>query len=125
MNKNFKYIGKYERTLSLSEILNNKQTLHINKNRFFRFKKALELNNNSEIDKSFLVDKGHPNGPEIHNVSEKGIIFIINAKTKKLVTILIARPNQIKRLYIACNLKVPHKIIQCSIDNVNNGYNYI
>lgn len=124
MNQNFESIEEYERTLSLSEIL-DKQTLHISKNRIFRFNKALELNDNSEINKSFFVDKRHPNGPEIHNVSEKGIIFIINAKTKKLVTILIARPNQIKRLYMACNLKVPHKIIQYSINNVNKGYNYI
>ena len=48
---------------------------------------------------SFIVDKGHPNGPERHEVTNTGIIVIYNALSNKLVTKLIARPNQIRRYF--------------------------
>lgn len=49
--------------------------------------------------KSKLVDRGHKNGPEIHEVSDTGIITIYNAATHKMVTRLIARPAQIVRYF--------------------------
>ena len=52
-----------------------------------------------KIIKSVVVDRGHKNGPEIHNLSDTGIITIQNQKTKKMITKLIARPGQIKRYY--------------------------
>lgn len=51
------------------------------------------------IIKTVVVDRGHKNGPEIHNISDTGIITIQNERTKKLITKLIARPAQIKRYY--------------------------
>jgi hypothetical protein len=47
--------------------------------------------------KSIIVDKGHENGLEIHTVTSQGIVYIGNATTQKLVTFLIARPEQLKR----------------------------
>lgn len=44
-----------------------------------------------------VIDKGH--GPELHKLSDTGIITIINYRTGKLITKLIARPGQIKRYY--------------------------
>lgn len=52
-----------------------------------------------KIIKSVVVDRGHKNGPEIHNLSDTGIITIQNQRTKKMITKLIARPGQIKRYY--------------------------
>ena len=49
--------------------------------------------------KSKLVDRGHKNGPEIHEVSDTGIVTIYNAATHKMVTRLIARPAQIVRYF--------------------------
>ena len=46
---------------------------------------------------TFRVDKGHPNGAELHTITDTGIIIIRNERTHKMVTKLIARPNQIKR----------------------------
>lgn len=46
-----------------------------------------------------IVDKGHKNGPEIHKISDTGIIIIYNQRTHKLITKLIARPAQIKRYF--------------------------
>ena len=51
----------------------------------------------------FLVDKQHKNGDEYHLINTDGIIFILNAKTKKLITIKGARGGQIYRYYKSLN----------------------
>ena len=51
------------------------------------------------IIKSVVVDRGHPAGPEIHKLSDTGIISIYNQRTNVLITRLIARPGQVKRYY--------------------------
>ena len=56
---------------------------------------------------SFIVNCGHINGKEIHTITEKGIIVIQNAKTKNIITILIARPGQIKRYWRGLNMDLP------------------
>jgi len=45
------------------------------------------------------VDRGHPNGAELHTVTTTGIIIIRNKKTNKMITKLIARPSQISRYF--------------------------
>lgn len=45
------------------------------------------------------VDRGHPNGPELHTLTTTGIIIIRNKKTNKLITKLIARPSQVGRYF--------------------------
>ncbi len=47
------------------------------------------------------VDKGHPNGPELHTVTTTAIIIIRNKRTNKMITKLIARPSQIGRYFEA------------------------
>lgn len=51
----------------------------------------------------FIVDKGHRNGAEIHEVYSDSTIKVYNLNTLKLITILFARPAQIKRYYGAFN----------------------
>lgn len=60
---------------------------------------------------SFLVDKHHKNGREIHCITNTGMILIFNEETKVLATILIARPEQIERYYNAISLKTPKYLI--------------
>lgn len=45
------------------------------------------------------VDRGHPNGVELHTVTTTGIIIIRNKRTNKMITKLIARPSQISRYF--------------------------
>lgn len=52
-----------------------------------------------KIVDSFVVDRSHRNGPEIHEITSTGIIIIRNQRTHKMITKLIARPGQIKRYY--------------------------
>lgn len=56
---------------------------------------------------SFIVNCGHMNGREIHTITEKGLIIVQNARTKNIITILIARPGQVTRYWEGLNLETP------------------
>lgn len=71
----------------------------------------------------FIVDKGHPNGPERHEVSDTGIVTIYNLRTNKLITKLIARPNQIRRYYEAENRVAPEDILKIAYEHTLKNYN--
>lgn len=71
----------------------------------------------------FEVDRGHIRGPEIHELTDTGIINIYNKKTHILITRLIARPGQIRRYYPY--RKAPKNLIKKAIENtVEHDYNY-
>lgn len=72
---------------------------------------------------TFIVDKGHPNGPERHEVSDTGIVVIYNLRTGKLITKLIARPNQIKRYYEAEHRVAPEDILKIAYEHTLKNYN--
>lgn len=73
---------------------------HYNDNRYAREKFIEErLGGDGKVIDSFIVDKGHKNGLERHDITDNGIIIIYNAQTHKLITKKIARPFQIKRYY--------------------------
>lgn len=75
-----------------------------------------------EVVDRFVVDRGHRNGAEIHEIRSTGIIVIYNERTGKMITKLIARVGQIKRYYEAG--KAPKNLIEKAIDNtVKNHYN--
>ena len=95
-----------------------------------RIAKALELDKNPEIDQMFLVDKGHRDGMEVHVVTKNGLIYVYNNMKlfmgqQALVTILIARPNQVKRLYEACHLSVLPEILDKCEEYKEKGFNVI
>lgn len=72
----------------------------------------------------FIVDRGHKNGAERHEITDTGIIVIYNNRTNKMITKLIARPGQIRRYYKKG--EAPKNLIEKAIDNtVKNHYNYI
>ena len=122
-NANFLSVEIYTPKLELPEILDSIHTLHLNKSRLSRLEFANNLNQLAPIHTSFLVDKGHYNGPEIHNISERAIIYIVNARTRMFITVLLARPNQIVRLYKECGLIAPPNIVSFAVEYQKNGYN--
>lgn len=68
------------------------------------------------------------NGKEIHTITEKGVILIHNSETKKLITMLFARPGQIVRYWKALNIELPNDplfkiIIKYSKLNKDLGHN--
>lgn len=77
-----------------------------------------------KVIKSVIVDRGHANGPEIHEISDTGIITIYNQRTHKLITKLIARPGQISR-YFGQNEKIPQNLINLAIYHQKLSMNYV
>ena len=133
-NKNFKNVQIYKGNINIENILKEQHTLHLDETRKERLNLALDLNKDklgkpANIDKIFVVDKGHQDGEELHCVSKKGIIFILNKrkyenKKKSLITVLIARPNQLQRLYDCCNLDLNKEILNNTYTYIQKGYNY-
>lgn len=70
-----------------------------------------------------VVDKGHRNGPEIHMLSDTGIITILNQRTGKLITKLIARPGQIKRYYESEN-RIPTGLLDLAYEHQRLALNH-
>lgn len=64
------------------------------------------------------IDKGHANGAELHTITTSGVIIVQNERTLKVVTVLVARPQQLKRLGITDS-----RLIEIARDNQRNGYN--
>ena len=73
---------------------------------------------------TFMVDKGHRNGPELHTITTTGIIIVRNARTKKMVTKLIARPNQIRRYFDEITEEV-ERVITVARKHQQKGYNMV
>lgn len=111
-NKNFASIALYYKDIGLNEILSLMETVHFNSERQARFQTTIDLlDENDYIEHVFLINKNHPAGPELHCVTHSGIIFILNQYKYEnnnpcLITILLARPNQIKRLYDPFGFKI-------------------
>ncbi len=85
-------------------------------------------NKQAEVDAVFLVDKGHKDGKELHCVTKRGIIFILNEQKYinngyGFITALIARPNQVKRLYRDVGMICPKYILGFCNKYVDNGWN--
>lgn len=77
-----------------------------------------------EVIKRVVVDRNHPNGAEIHEISNTGIITIFNQRTHKLITKLIARPNQIRR-YFKENESIPNGLIELAQYHQKMAYNLV
>lgn len=132
-NKNFKEVKLSNKKIEIADLLKESLTGHLKKDRLERFNMAVKLNKHSDgtdasIDRIFYVNKGHPDGPELHCVTKKGILFIINEKKyenkeKCFITVLLARPNQVIRLYEECNLVIPKSILNGAKKNLKNKLN--
>lgn len=73
-------------------------SIHYEKDRWYR-EKVIKSIGYGTIIKSTRIDRGHPKGAEIHELSDTGIINIYNERTHKLITKIIATPNQVRRYY--------------------------
>lgn len=85
---------------------------HYNQDRDWREYLISTVIGEGNIVDSFVVDKGHRNRPEIHSVTDTGIIVIHNQKSGKMVTKLIARPGQVIRYYKNEGKEIPWEIVK-------------
>lgn len=72
---------------------------------------------------SFIVDTNHPNGYEVHTITDNGIIVIQNYNSKKLVTCLIARVGQIRRYFNGIIPIEIYKVMDKAREHQIKGYN--
>lgn len=95
-------------------------SLHFTRDRQDRETLIKEIGS-GKVVKRVVVDRGHRNGPEIHEVTDNAIVNIYNQRTGKLITKLIARPNQIRRYYEEG--KAPKEILDKAYNHMKKGYN--
>lgn len=72
----------------------------------------------------FRVDRDHIDGPELHTLTNTGVVIIRNELTDKLITALIARPTQIHKYYQSINEQPPQHIIDIAIKHTLDGYHH-
>lgn len=117
-------------TIPLDKILNTIKTQHLKEERQKRFNFALSLLDiNDYTEHTFLIDKRHPAGCELHSITHSGIIFILNQRKFKnnlpcFITVFIARPNQIFRLYNAFDIQLDNYTLQKCLIYEKLGYNH-
>ena len=86
------------------------------------------IKGDGKIIDEFIIDKGHKNGLEIHQITDNAIIIIRNYNSGKLVTKLLARENQIKRYYKSTEKTPPpqyKKVLFLARWHESLGYNRI
>lgn len=86
------------------------------------------LGGDGYIIDGFIVDNNHPNGLEVHSLTDNGIIIIHNLLSGNLISKLIARPNQIKRYYESTGREPPkeyERILELAKWHQSLGYNHV
>lgn len=81
----------------------------------------LIIEESAKVIRIAVVNKGHANGNEIHIVYNNGIVKIYNERTRKFITVLIARVPQIERYKIKVTRTMRNKIKS----HIAKGYNHI
>ena len=107
------YIEKFATCGNTSHVANRSKRLQI--------AERLIIEESAKVLKIAVVNKGHENGNEIHVIFNNGIIKVYNARTRKFITVLIARVPQVERY----NIKVTKTMRNKIKSHVKNGYNQI
>lgn len=82
-----------------------------------------KINGDGTIIDGFVIDKGHKDGIEVHSITDTGVIIIHNYNTGKLITKLIARPQQIERYYKDSGKTAPKWLLELCQWHQDLGYN--
>ena len=93
----------------------------VNRSKRLQVAERLIYEERAKVVKIAVVNKGHENGNEIHLVYNNGIVKIYNARTRKFITVLIARVPQIERY----NIKVTKTMRNKVKSHIAKGYNHI
>lgn len=81
------------------------------------------IHGDGKVIDTFIIDRGHKNGLERHEITENGIILIYNNTSNALISKLIARPNQIQRYYKKEGREPPPRVMYLSQWHKDLGYN--
>ena len=98
------------------------QTSHaVNRSKRLQIAERLIIEESAKVIRIAIVNKGHKNGNEIHLVYNNGIVKVYNERTRKFITVLIARVPQIERYKVKITKTMRNKIKS----HVAKGYNHI
>ena len=92
-----------------------------NRSKRLQIAERLIIEECAKVIKIAVINKGHKNGNEIHLVYNNGVVKVYNARTRKFITVLIARVPQIERY----NIKVTKTMRNKVKSHIANGYNQI
>ena len=97
---------------------------HYDKQRYKR-QKLIDryINGDGNVIDSFVIDRGHKDGAEIHSITDTGLIIIHNQNTGRLITKLVARPEQIKRYYKNSDKQPTNWLLSLAEWHKSLGYN--
>lgn len=98
------------------------QTSHVaNRSKRLQIAEQLIFEERAKVIKIAVVNKGHANGAEIHVIYNNGVVKVYNERTRKFITVLIARVPQIERYKIKVTKTMRNKIES----HIAKGYNHI
>ena len=93
----------------------------VNRSHRLQIAERLIIEESAKVVKIAVVNKGHANGNEIHLVYNNGIVKVYNERTRKFITVLIARVPQIERYKVKITKTMRNKIKS----HIKQGYNHI
>ena len=93
----------------------------VNRSKRLQVAERLIYEESAKVVKIAIVNKGHKNGNEIHLVYNNGVVKVYNERTRKFITVLIARVPQIERYKIKVTRTMRNKIKS----HIKQGYNHI
>ena len=90
---------------------------HLHYARHGRTTRIAETVGFGHVVRQCLVDTGHSAGCEVHVLTSTGIVLVFNARSGKLVTVLVARPGQVTRYYEPFGEDVPDWLMNRAYEN--------
>ena len=93
----------------------------VNRSKRLQIAERLIIEESAKVIKIAVVNKGHKNGNEIHIIYNNGIVKVYNERTRKFITVLIAREPQIERYNVKITRTMKNKIKS----HIVKGYNHI
>ena len=98
------------------------QTSHaVNRSKRLQIAERLIYEESAKVLKIAIVNKGHKNGNEVHLVYNNGVVKVYNERTRKFITVLIARVPQVERYKVKITKTMRKKIES----HIKQGYNQI
>ena len=93
----------------------------VNRSKRLQIAERLIYEESAKVIRIAVVNKGHKNGNEIHLVYNNGVVKVYNERTRRFITVLIARVPQVERYKIKVTKTMRNKIKS----HIAKGYNNI
>ena len=76
-------------------------------------------------EERYSFEYNYNGSTQIHKLTDTGIINVYNRDGDRLITRLVARPQQIKRLFEARGERAPRELVRLADEHARKNYNEI